>query len=267
MRQHYLRLCVMVFVAYLSSCASHPAIVERKNPDPDEGFWRSVRSADVIYVGETHDDPAHHEYERQLIRGMLARRIRFAVGWEMFEKQQQPLLDQWESGKLTTDDLFDRTGFQKRWAVYSPVYREILDVTNKNRIVNVALNASSETVRKVAHGESLSGEEQQTIPIGFESDEAGFHHFASMMGEHPGVQESDLRRFYTAQNLWDQTMATRILEFKQRNAKTKLVVFTGRGHVAGGYGIPLYIKQKQDLKQLILLPRGRLDLATDRKNI
>ena len=33
-------------------------------------------------------------------------------------------------------------------------------------------------------------------------------------------------------------MASRILEFKRRNPKVKLVVLTGRDHVLGGYGFP-----------------------------
>jgi uncharacterized iron-regulated protein len=254
----------------LSSCAfrsDHANIVERKNVDPNKAFWRAVEKADVIYVGETHNDPAHHEYERELIRGLLSRRIRFAVGWEMFEEPQQALLDRWQAKKISTDELFEKTDFQKHWAVYSPVYREILEITWKNRISNLALNAPSALARKIARGEPLTDEEQKSVPVGFVSDERGFQNFAAMMGGHPGVQEADLRRFFAAQNLWDQTIVTHVLGFKQRNPKVKLVVFAGRSHVSGGYGIPFYVKQSQELKQLVLLPRGRLHLTVDRKDI
>ena len=49
-------------------------------------------------------------------------------------------------------------------------------------------------------------------------------------------------------------MADRILEFKRRNPKVKLVVLTGRDHVFGGYGIPFYLRQKAGLQQLVLIP-------------
>jgi uncharacterized iron-regulated protein len=185
----------------------------------------------------------------------------------MFEERQQTFLDQWAAKKISTDELFEKTGFQQHWAVYSPVYREILEIARKNRITNIALNASSETVRKVARGESLTDAEQMTIPIGFESDEAGFRNFTAMMGGHPGIQEMELRRFFAAQNLWDETMATGVLEFKRRDPKTILIVLAGRGHVFARFGIPFYVKQKSGLKQLTLFPRGQLDLAAGRKNL
>src|ERR1700736_1436341 len=120
-----LKMVLLILLAFMTSCALRPGIAERKNPDPDFAFWQSVESADVIYVGETHNDSAHHEYEKQLVLGLLARKVRFAIGWEMFEERQQTFLDQWAAKKISTDELFEKTGFQQHWAVYSPVYREI----------------------------------------------------------------------------------------------------------------------------------------------
>jgi uncharacterized iron-regulated protein len=261
------KIILAIWLAFLTSCALRPGTAEQRNPDPDFAFWQSVESADVIYVGETHNDSAHHEYEKHLVLGLLARKARFAIGWEMFEQRQQTILNQWTAKKLSTDELFEQTEFQQRWAVYSPVYRELLEIARKSRIANIALNASSETVHKVARGESLNPAEQMTIPTGFESNEAGFRNFTAMMGGHPGVQETDLRRFFAAQNLWDETMATSVLDFKRRNPKTKLIAFVGRGHVMARFGIPFYVKQKSSINQLTLFPRGQLDLAAGRKNL
>jgi hypothetical protein len=46
----------------------------------NEPSWRAVEKADVIYVGEIHDDAAHHQYELALIRGLLERKANFAIG-------------------------------------------------------------------------------------------------------------------------------------------------------------------------------------------
>jgi uncharacterized iron-regulated protein len=62
-------------------------------------------------------------------------------------------------------------------------------------------------------------------------------------------------------------MASRILEFKRRNPNVKLIVLTGRGHVSDGYGIPCYVEQKTNLRQLVLLPKGRLELSPGQKAI
>ena len=126
----------------------------------------------------------------------------------------------------------------------------------------VALNAPPELARKIAQGEPLTAEEKAMVPTGFVATAKGYRNFVAMMGGHPGMNETDQRRFFDAQNIWDQTMASRILEFKRRNPKVLLVVLTGRGHVSGGYGIPFYVRQKASLKQSIL-PRQISKLQTD----
>lgn len=228
----------------------------RHSQDGDIAFWNTVKQVDVIYVGETHDDPADHEYQIQLIRGLLARKLGFAVGWEMFDWTQQALLEDWHRRRISLDELLSRTDFQKSWGLYSPAYSKILKITGQNRIRNIALNAPAGLPRKIAHGENLTREEQQMMPEGFVATEGAYKNFVSMIGDHPGMQRNDLRRFFDAQEVWDQTMAARILEFAKGHPGGKLVVLTGRGHLLGGYGVPFYVRQKSNLKQLVLL-RGR----------
>jgi uncharacterized iron-regulated protein len=256
----------------LSSCAIHTsggqiAKEVRRSQAGDTEFWEGVKRADVIYVGETHNDPAHHEYQIHLIRGMLARKLHFAVGWEMFDWAQQALLDDWHRRQISLDELLRRTGFQESWGVYSPAYSEILKITEQSRIRNVALNAPSELPRKIAHGENLTREERQMMPEGFVATEGAYRNFVSMIGDHPGMQQSDLRRYFDAQEVWDQTMAARILEFTKRHPGVRLVVLTGRGHLLGGYGIPFYVRQKSKVKQLVLFPPGRNDLRPGQKAV
>src|SRR4030088_3121447 len=63
--------------------------------------WLEIAEAHVIYIGETHDSETDHAYELRLIRGMIRRRMAFAVGWEMFDRTQQGLLDAWDRGSIS----------------------------------------------------------------------------------------------------------------------------------------------------------------------
>jgi len=266
--QFLTRWISLVFCLSLGACALHPGNGQlNASNDLDEKFSDGIKQSDVVYVGETHDDPAHHQYELELVRGLLNRKIKFALGWEMFDGTQQSSIDAWESHSISLNELLAKTGFDKSWGVYSPVYAQILELTEKARVKNVALNAAPELVQKIARGMPLSTGEQAMLPNGFVSNEQAFNHFLGMMGGHPGLSELDQRRFFAAQNVWDQTMARRILEFKRRTPTVKLVVFAGRGHVSDGYGIPFYVKQKANLRQLVLLPKGRLDLSPGQKAI
>jgi uncharacterized iron-regulated protein len=226
--------------------------------DGQEGnaLWRAVGEANVVYVGETHDKRTDHAYELRLVRGMIRRRMAFAIGWEMFDQTQQALLDAWDRGDIGLQQLFHDTSFDRDWAVYSPIYAKILETAQRSARKNVALNAPPDLVRKVAHGERLSRREQSLLPRGYTSNRAAYENFVSLMGEHPGLPAGHLRLFFAAQTVWDQTMADRVLQFERLQSTTKLVVLAGRGHVAGGFGIPFYVRQKGALKQLILLPES-----------
>jgi uncharacterized iron-regulated protein len=251
----------------LSSCAVHSGVRSSAVSSTDAEFWRGVAVADVIYIGETHSDRSSHEYELDLLRGMIRRGIHFAVGWEMFDRSQQADLDRFDQHMLSVHDLVRRTGFEKSWGRYSTLYLEMLSTTGKAKVKNLALNAPSWLAHKIARGESLSPSEGNEIPQEFTVPAGAYQNFVQLLGDHPRMQESDLSRFFAAQNLWDQTMAQTILEFRQKYPKTKLLVLTGRGHVKGGFGIPNYVSQKSSVKQLVLFPPGANDLAHGQKAI
>ncbi len=231
----------------------------------DQATWQSIEKADVLYVGETHDDPADHQYELEIIRGLLTTKTKFAIGWEMFDQTQQEVLDAWASQAISLEELLTKVNFQRHWGIYSPVYKQILEMAGAAKVPILALNAAPELARKVARREALTEKEKGMMPSGFVSTEQGYKNFVAMMGGHPGMPETDLRLFFAAQNVWDQTMASQILRYKKRNPKVLLVVLTGRGHVSGGYGIPFYVHQKAaHLKQVILLRGAPNPLANRR---
>jgi uncharacterized iron-regulated protein len=245
-------LCL--FAAVPSLTAFGDLLLGGEQPLKQPQFWSRIADAEVVYVGETHSSRKDHAYELELIHGMIRRRIQFSVGWEMFDRTQQSDLDRFNEGRLSLAELFARTGFDKSWATYSPLYGRILETTAQAMVANIGLNASAALAHKVALGEPLSPDEKKQIPTEFRIPAGAYRHFVGLLGEHPEMNAGDLPRFFAAQNIWDQTMAKTILEFRKRNPGTKLVVLTGRGHVQDGFGVPNYVHQKSTAKQLVLLP-------------
>jgi uncharacterized iron-regulated protein len=247
-RHWLLLLCIIGFW----SNALGDLLFDGEQPAKQPEVWTRIADADVVYIGETHSSRRDHTYELDLIRAMIRRRIHFAVGWEMFDRTQQSDLNLFNEGRLPLTELFARTGFEKSWATYSPLYAKILETTAHAHVPNIGLNAPPALAHKVAMGEPLSpGEKKQTefrIPAG------AYQHFLRLLGEHPGMKPGDLPRFFAAQNVWDQTMAKTILEFRKKNPGTKLLVLTGRGHVQDGFGVPNYVHQKSAAQQFVLLP-------------
>lgn len=254
----FLPLSAILLLGAHAQDPAHPRVLAGVTPGMlaghDAGFQQAVSRAEVIYVGEIHDNPGDHRFEARLIQALARNRVPFVVGWEMFDRSQQPALDAWQRGQLTLTQLSQQTSFQRAWVAYSPWYLRILDETRRLGIRNLALNARPALAHKVSQGTALTPAETREVPRGFSTDEGAFRNFTQMMGTHPGMAGSSLRRFFNAQSLWDQTMASVILGFHARKPRTKVVVLTGRGHVEGGYGIPYFLNQKAHLEQLVLLP-------------
>ncbi|HEX6565106.1 MAG TPA: ChaN family lipoprotein [Chthoniobacterales bacterium] len=240
-------------LSFLCVFAAFPlstALADQPLEQPE--LWNRIAAADVVYIGENHGSRQDHLYELALIRRMIRRHMQFAVGWEMFDRTQQSDLDRFNEGRLSLVELFARTGFEKSWATYSPLYAKILETTAHAKISNVGLNAPAALAHKVAMGKPLSPSEKKQISTGFRIPPGAYQHFVQLLGEHPRMQPGDLPRFFAAQNVWDQTMAKTILEFQKKKPGTKMVVLTGRGHVQDGFGVPNYVHQKSAAKQLAL---------------
>ena len=48
-----------------------------------------ARRADVVYLGEQHDNPAHHAHQRAVVEALVARGVRPALAFEMLDEDQQ----------------------------------------------------------------------------------------------------------------------------------------------------------------------------------
>lgn len=237
--------------------SSNLAAIVHPRSAQDYQFWEALNQARVIYISETHDDENHHEYQFDVLRGLHARGVPFAIGWEMFAFTHQNLLDQWQNGRISLETVFAKVGWKSNWGKESPSYEKMLRWSRSVNIPNVALNAPDAISKKVAFGQTLSGQENALLPGGFRSLPGGSEHFAEQMAQNPHagtLTPEGFQNFYRAQTVWDQTMAQRVVDFVMQNPQLKLVVIIGRGHVEGGYGVPAYVKQKMNIRQLVLYP-------------
>ncbi len=230
-----------------------PVSAPHKETAAERAYWDQLAPARVIYIGETHTSNADHEYQFDVLKGLKARGVAYTIAWEMFDQTQQNTLDAWAARRLSTDALLEKTDFQRHWGTYSVMYEKILRWSQSEGIPDLALNAPAGLSQKLAQGQPLDPAEQQLIPTGYHPLAGGFEHFTEQMGQnpHPGAA---LENYYKAQLLWDQTMATRIVDYLAAHPERKLIVLIGRGHVEGGYGVPAFVSQKTDAQQLVVYP-------------
>lgn len=194
----------------------------------------------IVYVAETHDNPASHRLQLDLLRAMVQRYPgRTAVAMEMFTPAQQDVLDAWVAQEI------DEKTFLKRW--YSgwrmdfAYYRDILISCREAGIPVLGINAEKALVQAVARKDfaDLPAEEQARLPATLDLGDP--YHQAltqAIFGGH--AQGPILAGFQRVQTLWDETMAENIVRFlaSPQGDDFHLLVLAGGNHVRNGFGIP-----------------------------
>jgi uncharacterized iron-regulated protein len=122
------------------------------------------------------------------------------------------------------------------------MYRPLFTTARAHNVALVALNAPREVTRKIARGglDGLSPAERATLPT-LDLGSAAHRKFVrDAFGAHGAtMKEAVFERFYTAQVVWDETMADRVAQWLVRNGPdARMVVVAGNGHVADRFGIP-----------------------------
>lgn len=239
-----------------------------------QGMLAELQQADVIYLGERHDSTADHAAQLAIVQALHQQNPNLAIAMEMFQRPFQPVLDRYIAGEISEADLVAGTEYETRWGFPWELYAPILRFAQAQKIPVLALNAPREVVRKVARQglESLQPEDWTYIPPQDQIDtsNAAYRQYVRQaFGGHGGHGTFNFDHFFTAQVIWDETMAANISQFRQANPDHTVVVLAGQGHVVYGYGIPDRVERRlgPQLQQKIVLLNPPLDAARQDKAI
>ncbi len=106
--------------------------------------------ADVVFFGEQHDDPATHSAEAAVLAALGARRGAVTLTLEMFERDVQPLLDQYLAGNISEKNFLDGS---RPWDRYVTDYRPMVELARVHGWPVVAGNIP----RRIASAVSKKG--------------------------------------------------------------------------------------------------------------
>lgn len=239
-----------------------PGIVRCATGDrvSEDELVEALLAARVVYVGESHDDAAHHGVQREVLALVHARDPSLAIGMEMFQRPFQAPLDAYVAGTLDEAGMLAATEWAERWRVDVALYRPILELARAHRLPLVALNARREVTRGIARGgeDSLSPELRAEIPPDMVRDDAEHRAMVlGLFGEHhaESMDPAVLERMLLAQLVWDETMGLTVAETMAREgAPRRMIVLAGRAHVQGGVGIPRRAARRGATPFVVVLP-------------
>jgi uncharacterized iron-regulated protein len=230
----------------------------------------------LVYVGETHDNPASHRLELTVVKAMVKRYPgRVAMGMEMFTPAQQGVLDEWVAGKLTERQFLKKSRWYETWRMDYDYYKPLLDFARENRIPVVGLNAEKRLVKEVGQKDlsDLPAKERDKLPKMNMDDPYERALVNSVFGVH-AHGNGNLQSFLRVQTLWDETMAHNVAKFLSAPGKGDwhMVVLAGGNHIRYGFGIPRRVFRRLPVSYLsigsreIVIPKklqGRLMNITE----
>jgi uncharacterized iron-regulated protein len=202
----------------------------------------SLARQDVVVVGEQHDDPATHRAEAALLDAIGRRNPRVMVSLEMFERDVQPLLDDYGVGRVTEADFLAGS---RPWPNYASDYRPLVEHARARRWPVVAANVPRPLASAVARGGMAA---LDTLPLSHRRLWAAerrcapegdyFRRFGEAMGGMQGhgagtdsaAARATLARFYAAQCIKDETMAESIARALYAWRGWMVVHYTGGFH-------------------------------------
>lgn len=192
-----------------------------------------------VFVGESHDNPYHHQAQADVVAALVARGRLVSIGFEMFTRDNQASLAPWTLGKWSEDEFIEKSSWKTQWGFDYALYRPIFEVARKEGLPMYALNVPRDWVRQVARegAGSLTPERKKWVPeldLGWKDHRAVFD---SLMEGHPPGEALD--GMYRGQVTWDTGMAQSALEAmdKSSNPRRVMVVVAGIGHTMYGQGI------------------------------
>lgn len=218
-------------------------------------FEKLIKEADIIYIPEEHTSESDHRFQLDVIKHMYTKGYKFVIGMEMFQQSFQKYLDDYVDGKISEEEMLEKSQYRKRWGYEPSLYSSIWRFAKERGIKLYALNVPSELLEEVRRY-GVQKVESPIIPKPLiQQKEEEKEYLLEVLKSHPKVDE---KSFLEVQNLWDNVMAYAIVRIIRENPNTKVVVLAGKGHIGKmDVGIPYRVKNLDpSLRQVILTSKN-----------
>jgi uncharacterized iron-regulated protein len=212
-----------------------------------ELFSRLARDS-VVLLGERHDHADDHRWQLQTLVALHVVRPDMVIGFEMFPRRVQPILDRWVAGELTESAFLGALDWQRIWDMDPQLYLPLFHYARMNRVPMLALNVDRELVRRIRllGFDGVAAGQRDGIGRPAAASSAYLDRLSRVYAEHPhgpvkpdavAHGDPDFSRFVEAQQFWDRAMAQGIATALVRNPGVLVIGIMGKGHVEHGYGV------------------------------
>jgi uncharacterized iron-regulated protein len=207
-----------------------------------DDVYATLAQRGVVLLGESHDDAEHHRWQLHTIAALFGQRPDLVLGFEMFPRRMQPVLDRWCKGELNEAAFLRDVDWPQIWGMASELYLPLFHFARMHRLPMLALNVDRATNRRVAAQASVPSAEREGVGDPAPASPSYRERLFGWFKHHPAGAEARMdseafERFVRAQLFWDRAMAEAIAGARQ-GERPLVVGIMGRGHVEYGDGVP-----------------------------
>jgi len=223
-----------------------------------------VNAANVLLLGETHDNTQHHKYQEELLLARIESGARPALMMEQLDASTQAALDQALAGSNRDMVLGNVTALVKftDWQAYST----LLAIAVDNKLPIIAANVPNQQLQPVVwrgYAAYDAGELKRLAVEEVWSESRQKFLVANMGGAHCGQLRDELREGLTrSQRLRDALMADSALSSVDRG----VVAIVGSSHARRDIGLPLYFSARAPAARILSIGFVEVSLGSTDPN-
>lgn len=275
-----MKLIVLFFVLFMFTAVTADAQLPysedqfrafdgKGNPVTMADIITAAGNADVVFLGELHDDPVGHAIEAEVFRRVYAEyasKRKVTLSMEMFERDVQIVVNEYLSGLITEKQFLDSS---RPWGNYKTDYRPLVEFAKEKRLEVVAANGPRRYVNMVSRGgrDTLNGLSKDAkkwlppLPYATASDAYGAK-FKALMGPSPEAQMG-IDNILSSQSLWDASMGYSVSRIFKRNKNALVVHLNGGFHTESRLGtVEHLLKYRPKTRVIVITMRAEDDFKT-----
>jgi uncharacterized iron-regulated protein len=215
----------------------------------------------VMLLGETHTIAEIHRWQLHVATILRFIRRNVAVGFEMFPRRVQPVLDEWVAGELTTAQFLEKVDWKTVWGYDAQLYLPLFHFCRQQRVPMLALNCNRPLVTRVGKEgwDAIPEEERDGLTPAAEATMVYREYlFGLGLNRSPtapvSAMDPKLDRFIRAQQTWDRAFACNIARVLKQPDPPLVIGIIGRGHLEYGHGTPYQLRDLGIPAPAVLLP-------------
>ena len=263
MNSLFCKFCIFIFIFYLcgltSSQASEDSLletiwdIESGKVIKQEALIEHFLGAEVIYLGEKHDNARQHEIQLQILEALVSKGKRPSIGFEFFTIGQTSLLMNFTQPSAPIMNMRSKDhdpelvlrqalGWDHRSDEEWSYYFKLIEFARDNQLPAFATDIPwglSSRITRVGVENLHPTELSLLVDTGLNDSEYEQLMLEEFTNVHCGYRNEEMfRRMYQAWIARNDAIAQSIVNTLEANPQKPVVMIIGFGHLRHGMGIP-----------------------------